>query len=204
MTTRLLKEAILLAAELEGRDGRGKDELVGFLRRVANEDIRAFAMLLGRVLPLQVEARTDMSVEVTSKTVEEVRRELEDRGISIEAVKRTALVAIPDRFSRMIATNSHSSSTIRDRLLQCGFVTVERSGLFEADLTEAAAVVDVCRHVNLELHFRYSDEARGSKDQRAGEPLFLSDTPYKRGAAMWPYWLLPQSRIDFHHNSRFG
>ena len=50
MTTRLLKEAILLAAELEGRDGRSKDELVGFLRRVANEDIRAFAMLLGRVL----------------------------------------------------------------------------------------------------------------------------------------------------------
>jgi hypothetical protein len=94
MTTRLLKEAILLAAELEGRDGRSKDELVGFLRRVANEDIRAFAMLLGRVLSLQVEARTDMSVEVTYKTVEEVRRELEDRGISIEAVKRTALVAI--------------------------------------------------------------------------------------------------------------
>lgn len=62
MTTRLLKEAILLAAELEGRDGRSKDELVGFLRRVANEDIRAFAMLLGRVLSLQVEARTDMSV----------------------------------------------------------------------------------------------------------------------------------------------
>ena len=87
-----------------------------------------FAMLLGRVLSLQVEARTDMSVEVTYKTVQEVRRELDDRGISIEAVKRTALVAIPDRFSRMIATNSHSSSTIRDRLLQCGFVTVERSG----------------------------------------------------------------------------
>ena len=92
------------------------------------KDIRAFAMLLGRVLSLQVEARTDMYVEVTYKTVEEVRRELDDRGISIEAVKRTALVAIPDRFSRMIATNSHSSSTIRDRLLQCGFVTVERSG----------------------------------------------------------------------------
>ena len=62
MTTGLLKEAISLAAELEGRDGRRKDELVGFLRRVANEDIRAFAMLLGRVLSLQVEARTDMSV----------------------------------------------------------------------------------------------------------------------------------------------
>lgn len=133
MTTRLLKEAILLAAELEGRDGRSKDELVGFLRRVANEDIRAFAMLLGRVLSLQVEARTDMSVEVTYKTVQEVRRELDDRGISIEAVKRTALVAIPDRFSRMIATNSHSSSTIRDRpppvrLRNCRTIRIVRGG----------------------------------------------------------------------------
>ena len=52
-TTKLLKECILMAAELEGSDGNGKDELVGFLRRLANEDIRAFAMLLGRVLPLQ-------------------------------------------------------------------------------------------------------------------------------------------------------
>ena len=57
-TTKLLKECILMAAELEGSDGNGKDELVGFLRRLANEDIRAFAMLLGRVLPLQqIESR---------------------------------------------------------------------------------------------------------------------------------------------------
>ena len=54
-TTKMLKEAILLAAELEGSDGEGKDELVGFLRKVAKEDLRAFVMLLGRVLPLQVE-----------------------------------------------------------------------------------------------------------------------------------------------------
>ena len=46
-TTRILKEAIIMAAELEGGDGHGKDRLVGFLRRVANTDIRAFATLLG-------------------------------------------------------------------------------------------------------------------------------------------------------------
>jgi hypothetical protein len=67
-----LKEAILLAAELEGSDGEGKDELVGFLRKVAKEDLRAFVSLLGRVLPLQVESRTDMRSEVTYRTVEEV------------------------------------------------------------------------------------------------------------------------------------
>lgn len=86
-TTKLLSEAILLAAELEGSDGAGKDKLVGFFRRVAKEDPRAFGMLLGRVLPLQAESNTD-SVPVTYRTVEEVRRELEERGISLDVMKR--------------------------------------------------------------------------------------------------------------------
>ena len=88
-TTKLLKECILMAAELEGSDGNGKDELVGFLRRLANEDIRAFAMLLGRVLPLQqIELRHDMRVEVVYDTIDDVRAELAARGITIEAVKQ--------------------------------------------------------------------------------------------------------------------
>jgi hypothetical protein len=37
-------------------------------------------MLLGRVLPLQVESRADERAEVTYRTVEEVRHELEERG----------------------------------------------------------------------------------------------------------------------------
>ena len=86
-TPKLLKEAILMAAELEGRDGEGKDGLVGMLRRIANEDIRSFAILLGRVLPLQqIETRSDVKVEVAYRSVAEVRRDLEDRGISIELI----------------------------------------------------------------------------------------------------------------------
>lgn len=54
-TTSVLKEAILLAAAQVGRDGRGKDGLTGYLRRVAINDARAFAGLLGKVLPMQVE-----------------------------------------------------------------------------------------------------------------------------------------------------
>jgi hypothetical protein len=81
-----LNEAILLAAELEGSDGAGKDKLVGFLRRVAKVDRHAFVKLLGK-LPLQAESSTD-SVEVTYRTVEEVRRELEARGVSLDAVYR--------------------------------------------------------------------------------------------------------------------
>lgn len=53
-TTGALKEAILLAAKQVGADGKGKDGLVGYLRLVATSDVKAFASLLGRVLPLQV------------------------------------------------------------------------------------------------------------------------------------------------------
>jgi len=78
----------MMAAELEGSDQRGKDKLIGFLRRVAREDLRAFVGLLGRVIPLQVETKGNVSVDVTYRTVDEVRRELASRGISIETVQR--------------------------------------------------------------------------------------------------------------------
>lgn len=53
-TTTNLKEAILLAAAEVGQDGNGAGGLTGYLRRVAAEDVKAFAALLGRVLPLQL------------------------------------------------------------------------------------------------------------------------------------------------------
>lgn len=53
-TTAALKEAILLAAVQVGEDGAGDGGLVGYLRRVAKEDVKAFSSLLGKVLPLQV------------------------------------------------------------------------------------------------------------------------------------------------------
>jgi hypothetical protein len=86
--TRLLKEAIMLAAEIEGQDGEGKGKLVGFLRRVAQEDLRAFCALLGRIIPLQVEQKTIDSKpkRTTYKTVEEVKRELASRGITMEVM----------------------------------------------------------------------------------------------------------------------
>lgn len=53
-TTGALKEAILLAAKDVGEDGNGQDGLIGYLRSVAKDDMKAFSGLLGRVLPLQV------------------------------------------------------------------------------------------------------------------------------------------------------
>jgi hypothetical protein len=52
-----LKEALILAAETHGRDGSGKDGLVGFLLHLIDKDLGAFSALLGRVLPLQVNVK---------------------------------------------------------------------------------------------------------------------------------------------------
>lgn len=64
-TTRVLKDAILLAGEQSGNDQRGKGGLVGYLKRVADEDVKAFSGLLGRVLPLQVTGEGGKALVVT-------------------------------------------------------------------------------------------------------------------------------------------
>lgn len=54
-TTSLLKEATLMAAEQVGRDGKGKEGLVGFLRtQAAKRNNGPFMALLGKVMPLQL------------------------------------------------------------------------------------------------------------------------------------------------------
>lgn len=50
--TTLLREAIVLGAEAVGDAGR--DGLIGYCRYLAREEPRAFAALLGKVLPLQL------------------------------------------------------------------------------------------------------------------------------------------------------
>lgn len=63
-TTTTLKEAILAAAEQYGEDGAGRDGLVGYLRKVAGEDVKAFASLLGRVLPLQLDGHGSLTITI--------------------------------------------------------------------------------------------------------------------------------------------
>lgn len=53
-TTAVLKEAIITAAEQVGEDGGGTGGLTGYLVYIAKNDIKAFAGLLGKVLPMQV------------------------------------------------------------------------------------------------------------------------------------------------------
>ena len=53
-TTAALKDAILKAAEAVGEDMQGKGKLVGYCKHLAKTEPRAFAGLLGKVLPMQV------------------------------------------------------------------------------------------------------------------------------------------------------
>ncbi|MDB5177531.1 MAG: hypothetical protein JWN75_1199 [Candidatus Saccharibacteria bacterium] len=52
--SRLLKDAILEAAEKVGMDGEGQDGLVGYLMFLAKVQPKSFAPLLARVMPLQI------------------------------------------------------------------------------------------------------------------------------------------------------
>lgn len=64
-TTALLKEAIIKAAETVGSDGKGKDELTGYCVFLAKEEPKAFAALLGKVLPMQVTGEDGGPIKVT-------------------------------------------------------------------------------------------------------------------------------------------
>lgn len=64
-TTAVLKDAILLAAEQVGENGNGEDGLTGYLRMVAKSDVKAFAGLIGKVLPMQVTGEGGGPVAVT-------------------------------------------------------------------------------------------------------------------------------------------
>jgi len=87
-TTTILKEAIMLAAELEGWDGHGTDGLTGYLRRAARDEMRAFLPLLAKVLPYTIAAEREQQVEVVYRSVEEIRREMLSRGIDAELMYR--------------------------------------------------------------------------------------------------------------------
>lgn len=70
-TTKLLKDAILLAAQRAG--GAGEEGLVAYLEKQAKENPGPFMSLLGKVLPMQVTGDPDNPVPITFKTVYESR-----------------------------------------------------------------------------------------------------------------------------------
>jgi hypothetical protein len=70
--TGLLKEAILKAAEAEGdRDNGNTEGLTGYCRFLARSEPKAFAQLLGKVLPLQVTGDDDGDGTLTFRVIYE-------------------------------------------------------------------------------------------------------------------------------------
>lgn len=63
-TTATLKEAILKAAAEVGYDGNGQEGLMGYIKAVAERDMKSMCMLLGKVLPLQVTGADDAPIKV--------------------------------------------------------------------------------------------------------------------------------------------
>jgi hypothetical protein len=70
-TTGLVREAIVRAAEIAGDKGKGG--LVGYCTFLARDEPKAFAQLLGRVLPLQVTGEGGGPLQVVMNTIYEDR-----------------------------------------------------------------------------------------------------------------------------------
>lgn len=71
-TTGLLKDAILLAAEETGSDGAGKGGLTGYCKFLATQEPKAFAALMGKVLPTQLEG-VGQNGEIIFRTIYEAK-----------------------------------------------------------------------------------------------------------------------------------
>jgi hypothetical protein len=79
-TTTMLKDAILTAAELCGRDGKGLDGMIGYLQMLATKERALFARLLEKVLPMQFNV---VDKTVRRYTAEEAILRLQERGLPV-------------------------------------------------------------------------------------------------------------------------
>ncbi len=85
MSTRVLREAVLMAAEIEGLNGEGIEGLVGFCRDVWHKYPELFVKhLLARVLPLRVDIGA--TIQHREMTKEEAIEELRGRDIPLDTV----------------------------------------------------------------------------------------------------------------------
>jgi hypothetical protein len=100
VSTQILKDALLIAAEELGEIKRvavldeeglptgqyeyeysGHDGLIGYLKWAGIHRPSSFLALLGRILPMQMNLKSERSLKVVYKTVEETRLALKERGI---------------------------------------------------------------------------------------------------------------------------
>ena len=76
-----IREMIIAAFTELGADGRGAEGLKGFIKLIGREDLKSAAMLLRAVLPMQVNASINTSVNVKYKTLQEATEEARKLGL---------------------------------------------------------------------------------------------------------------------------
>jgi hypothetical protein len=82
--TRLLKDAVLMAAETSELSGGGK--LVGYLRWASENEPKAFMALLSKLLPLQ--HSVDRFTQTVYRSYEQINLELGHHGLSLEVIEK--------------------------------------------------------------------------------------------------------------------
>jgi len=75
-----VREAVLIAANLCGRDGKGTDEMVGYLAWLARAEPSIFARMLMKIMPTQIEVDDTRRERMTP---EEAAEKLRSRGIPV-------------------------------------------------------------------------------------------------------------------------
>jgi hypothetical protein len=105
-TTRILKEAILEAAALVGQDKRGKDGLIGYMKRIAIAYPEEFCALLGKVLPMQLTGLDDGPVKMELTAIE-LKQKMIERGLPISGVfDGPAEILLP---AKVVNGNGHAN-----------------------------------------------------------------------------------------------
>ena len=91
--TRDLREAIVEAAVASGYNKKGKDGLMGYLKRVADHDVPTYVVLLRAVLPRHIEAK--ITHEKPYLTEQEILAELNARGLPPQALFQVRFHEVP-------------------------------------------------------------------------------------------------------------
>ena len=91
--SRAFKDALIFAAEHSKHSEDGT--LEGYLLHVADKHVELFVPLLGRLLPLQINARTQQTNKIVYSTVAEVRAALIAKGLAPERADLLLLGKVP-------------------------------------------------------------------------------------------------------------
>lgn len=79
-----LRELVVMAGELAGEDGNGKDGMLGYLTRIARQKPELYVPLLAKVIPHIVQSPDQPEKEY--RTREEIQAELAQRGLPTSGV----------------------------------------------------------------------------------------------------------------------